>query len=200
MLSAVAPMSMSEERQRGSLDLLAATTLSTPTIVLGKWLGTLRLVLLLAIGPGLMGFALATADKIPAQRSAGSGTPASIEELSRGELLFGAGLLVATILVHGALLASVGLALATWIKRQGRAIAAQRGVRRDGGRRLADLRRGQPHGRAWRRGLTCLSPVVAAGELAGLLADASTDTPRKSSGGPHSGTSSAWCWPSASCG
>ena len=66
MLSAVAPMSMSEERQRGSLDLLAATTLSTPTIVLGKWLGTLRLVPLLAIGPGLVGFALATAYKAPA--------------------------------------------------------------------------------------------------------------------------------------
>ena len=39
MLSAAAPTSMAEERQRGSLDLLAATTLSTPTIVLGKWLG-----------------------------------------------------------------------------------------------------------------------------------------------------------------
>ena len=36
MLSAVAPMSMSEERQRGSLDVLAATPLSTRTIVLGN--------------------------------------------------------------------------------------------------------------------------------------------------------------------
>ena len=65
MLSAVAPMSMSEERQRGSLDLLATTTLSTPSIVIGKWLGTLRLVLLLAIGPGLVAVALATAHKTP---------------------------------------------------------------------------------------------------------------------------------------
>ena len=66
MLAAVAPTSMAEERQRGSLDLLAATTLSTPTIVLGKWLGTLRHVALLAIGPGLLGLALAMADKVPA--------------------------------------------------------------------------------------------------------------------------------------
>ena len=66
MLSAVAPTSMAEERQRGSLDLLAATTLSTPTIVLGKWLATLRQVALLAIGPGLLGFALALAVKVPA--------------------------------------------------------------------------------------------------------------------------------------
>ena len=72
MLSAVAPMSMAEERQRGSLDLLAATTLSTPTIVLGKWLGTLRLVLLLAIGPGLMGSPWPRRIKHPAPaRSAG---------------------------------------------------------------------------------------------------------------------------------
>src|SRR5262249_15230529 len=61
ILSASAPTSMAEERQRGSLDLLAATTLSTPTIVVGKWLGALRPVVLLAIAPALLGFAMATA-------------------------------------------------------------------------------------------------------------------------------------------
>ena len=75
MFSAVAPMSMAEERQRGSLDLLAATTLSTPTIVLGKWLGTLRLVLLLAIGPGLLGLALATAVQASRADARPAGTP-----------------------------------------------------------------------------------------------------------------------------
>ena len=122
VLSAVAPTSMSEERQRGSLDLLAATTLSTPTIVLGKWLGTLRQVALLAIGPGLLGLALALAVKFP--WTPPPGLPARYyEELSDAVVLFGAGLLVATILAHGALMASAGLALAVWIARQSRAIA-----------------------------------------------------------------------------
>ena len=76
MLSAVAPTSMAEERQRGSLDLLAATTLSTPTIVLGKWLGTLRQVALLAIGPGLLGLALALAVKAP--QTIPPGTPGPV--------------------------------------------------------------------------------------------------------------------------
>ena len=51
ILSAVAPMALSEERQRGSLDLLAATTLSTRVIVVGKWLGTFRLILFWTLGP-----------------------------------------------------------------------------------------------------------------------------------------------------
>ena len=65
MLAAAAPTSMAEERQRGSLDLLAATTLSTPAIVVGKWLAALRQVAPVAIGPGLLGFALALAVKAP---------------------------------------------------------------------------------------------------------------------------------------
>ena len=61
MLAAIAPTSMAEERQRGSLDILAATALSTRAIVIGKWLGTFRLVLLMTIGPGLIALAMATA-------------------------------------------------------------------------------------------------------------------------------------------
>jgi ABC-type transport system involved in multi-copper enzyme maturation permease subunit len=122
MLAAVAPMSMSEERQRGSLDLLAATTLSTPMIVRGKWMGTFRLVPFLAIGPGLMALALATARKVPMPVPPGF-PPDFYKELSRGGLFYAVALLIATILVHGAFLTSVGLALATWIKRQSRAIA-----------------------------------------------------------------------------
>src|SRR5208282_2286783 len=107
-LSAVAPMSMSEERQRGSLDVLAATPLSTRTIVLGKWWGTFRMVPLLAIGPGLVVLALATAHTPPP----GPGTVIN-RELSLAYRLFAAALVVATILAHGALLTSIGLALAT---------------------------------------------------------------------------------------
>jgi ABC-type transport system involved in multi-copper enzyme maturation permease subunit len=129
MLSAVAPMSMSEERQRGSLDLLATTTLSTPEIVIGKWLGTLRWVLFLAIGPGLVGLALATAYRTPSVTPSVAGLPPDIDvELSRIELLFAATLLVATILIHGMLLSAIGVAVATWIKLQSRAIAASVGL------------------------------------------------------------------------
>ncbi len=136
MLAAVAPTSMAEERQRGSLDLLAATTLSTPTIVLGKWLATLRPVALLAIGPGLLGAALALAVKAP--QTIPLGTPAwYYDELSDGALLFGACLLITTILAHGTLIVSVGLALAVWIAPEP-GDRPERGTRGDRGRRLAD--------------------------------------------------------------
>jgi ABC-type transport system involved in multi-copper enzyme maturation permease subunit len=167
MLSAVAPMSMSEERQRGSLDLLAATTLSTPTIVLGKWLGTLRLVALLLVAPALMGFALATADKVPRPIPAGS-APRYYAEISGGALLVGAGLVVATVLVHGALIASVGLALATWMRRQGRAIAFGVGFAvmvGAGWPILIIASRMGPDG----QGIASLSPIASVGNLVGNL-------------------------------
>jgi ABC-type transport system involved in multi-copper enzyme maturation permease subunit len=160
MVSAVAPMSMSEERQRGSLDLLAATVLSTRTIVLGKWLGTFRLVPPLAIGPGLVAFAFATASKAPAAVTPGM-SPRYFEPMARGELLVGAGLMVATILVHGALIASVGLALAVWIARQSRAVALSAGfavIVGAGWPMLVGVSRVGPPG----QGMMCLSPVVAA--------------------------------------
>jgi ABC-type transport system involved in multi-copper enzyme maturation permease subunit len=116
IFSAVAPMSLTEERQRGSLDVLLATPLSTRTIVLGKWMGTFRRVPWLAIGPGIMALALATA-----------GPPAwvispPVPDLWIWERLFGVGLFVATLLIHGAAIASIGLLLATGIRRQARAI------------------------------------------------------------------------------
>ena len=108
ILSTVAPMSLSEERQQSSLDVLVVTPLSARSIVLGKWLGVFRLVPLVTIGPGLMMLALATTYD---------------QDLSLGFRLFRFGLLIVTILVHGALITSVGLAVATWIERQSRAIA-----------------------------------------------------------------------------
>jgi ABC-type transport system involved in multi-copper enzyme maturation permease subunit len=160
MLSAVAPMSMSEERQRGSLDLLATTTLSTPEIVIGKWLGTLRWVLFLAIGPGLVGLALATAYRTPSVPlpAAGFAADSSVEP-STVELRFAATFLVATILIHGMLLSAIGVAVATWIKLQSRAIAASVGL-------AVMLNAGWPMfigvtqmGMAG-QGMMCLSPIV----------------------------------------
>jgi hypothetical protein len=51
LLSVTAATSLSEERVRGSLDVLMTTSLTTRAIVLGKWLGTFRLVPSLAILP-----------------------------------------------------------------------------------------------------------------------------------------------------
>ena len=47
LLSATAPTVLAEERVRGSLDVLMATPLATRAIVLAKWWGTFRKVLLL---------------------------------------------------------------------------------------------------------------------------------------------------------
>jgi ABC-type transport system involved in multi-copper enzyme maturation permease subunit len=167
MLSAVAPMAMSEERQRGSLDLLAATTLSTRTIVLGKWLAMLRLIPPLALGPALLGFVWAVADKAPMAMP--PGIPFwYTAEFSRGEVRVGAVLLVATVLAHGALIASVGLALSVWVARQGRAIALSVGfavIVGAGWPILVLVGRLGPAG----PGLMSLSPVAAVGNLAEIL-------------------------------
>jgi ABC-type transport system involved in multi-copper enzyme maturation permease subunit len=169
MLATVAPTSMAEERQRGSLDLLAATTLSTPTIVLGKWLAMLRQIALLAIGPGLLGAALALAIRAP--RAIPLGTPAwYYDEMSDGALLFGACLLITTILAHGTLIVSVGLALAVWLARQSRAIALNVGLAvivAAGWPMLIAAMRTGPQG----RGLVCLSPIVAVFQLFGIVAE-----------------------------
>jgi ABC-type Na+ efflux pump permease subunit len=167
MLAAAAPTSMAEERQRGSLDLLAATTLSTPTIVLGKWLAMLRPVALLAIGPGLLGLALVLAVKAPPTITLG--TPARyFEELSNGALVFAACLLITTILAHGALIASLGLALAVWIARQSRAIALCVGLAvivGAGSPIVVDAVRLGAAG----VGPMCLSPVMAVFALFGIV-------------------------------
>jgi ABC-type transport system involved in multi-copper enzyme maturation permease subunit len=122
MIAAIAPTSMAEERQRGSLDLLATTTLSSRAIVVGKWLGTFRLVWPITIGPGLLALAMATARS---QHFAfGRGMPPDYyRQFTFGARCYGAVLVVVTIVAHGALITSVGLALAVWVKRQSRAIA-----------------------------------------------------------------------------
>jgi ABC-type transport system involved in multi-copper enzyme maturation permease subunit len=117
MFSAIAPMALAEERQRGSLDVLMTTPLSTRTIVLGKWWGTYRFIPLLTFGPALMAFAMAFG---PFEAGGWLFRP---ERHGAAELFHGFLLMVVTLLAHGALLTSLGLALATWIPRQSRAIA-----------------------------------------------------------------------------
>jgi ABC-type transport system involved in multi-copper enzyme maturation permease subunit len=125
VLAAVAPLSLSEERQRGSLDVLMTTPLQTRTIVLGKWLGSFRLIPWLAVGPAILALALAVSPAVltrPWDHYNPWLNSADIP-LSPGERLFGCWVLVATILAHGAATSAVGLGLATWVRHQSRAIA-----------------------------------------------------------------------------
>ncbi len=66
-----APTSLGEERVRGSLDVVMTTPMSTRSIVWGKWLGTYRIVLWLAILPGLAAAVLAFTYPDMPQRFAG---------------------------------------------------------------------------------------------------------------------------------
>ena len=102
LLSASAATTLSEERVRGSLDVLLATPIPTRSIVRGKWWGAFRRAPWLAFWPGLVSLSL-----VPHSRT-GWGPLA-------------AALVPALIIAQAAALASLGLALATWISRVGRA-------------------------------------------------------------------------------
>ncbi|SIN73277.1 ABC-type transport system involved in multi-copper enzyme maturation, permease component [Singulisphaera sp. GP187] len=101
LLSIASSTSMTEERVRGSLDVVLATPMSTRAIVLGKWWGAYQGTLFLAILPGIVTFAIAC----------------------RYGHWVAVPLVVGLILSFGAALTSLGLALATWIQRQGQVMA-----------------------------------------------------------------------------
>jgi ABC-type Na+ efflux pump permease subunit len=120
LLSVSAATSLAEERTRGSLDVLLATPLSTWSIVWGKWWGTFRVVPLLAFWPGVIAVVLTFARHNPLP----AGWPLNYYHTPGiAAKLFGTALMIATVLVHGAAITSLGLALATWIPKQGRAVA-----------------------------------------------------------------------------
>ena len=99
--SVAASTSLAEERVDGSLDLLLSTPLPTRSILIGKWWGSFRSVRSLMTWPALIAGVLVAAS---------------------GRWLHYA-LLLGLILAYGAVLASLGLALATWVSRPGRAVA-----------------------------------------------------------------------------
>lgn len=101
LLSVSAATSLAEERVRGSLDVLLSTTMSTRSILAGKWWGSYRAVLGVAIWPA------ATA----------------LFPLADNGSLLAYILLITAVLVQGAAITSLGLATATWVRRLGRAIA-----------------------------------------------------------------------------
>jgi ABC-type transport system involved in multi-copper enzyme maturation permease subunit len=101
LLSVTAATSLGEERVRGSLDVLLATPLSTREIVLGKWLGSFRLVPALAVLPTLVILC---------------GHGGGVEQVAPAVLT------AAFVLCSGAAVTSLGLALATGVSRLGRAV------------------------------------------------------------------------------
>jgi ABC-type transport system involved in multi-copper enzyme maturation permease subunit len=101
LLSVAAATSLAEVRARGSLDVLLSTPISTRSILAGKWWGGFRRVAFVAIWPAAMVI-------VPAVKS-GNWKP----------LLA----LLGLVLASGAAITSLGLALATWVSRVGRAVA-----------------------------------------------------------------------------
>ncbi|WP_422932152.1 ABC transporter permease [Singulisphaera sp. PoT] len=106
LLSVSAATSLAEERQRGSLDVLLASPLSTREIVMAKWRGALRGVFPLTILPMLVAGA----------------------EVTRTGLAIGPFLIGGLIVAYGAAITSLGLALATWLPGLGRAIGLSAGL------------------------------------------------------------------------
>ncbi len=101
LLSVSAATSLAEERARASLDILLCTPLSTFSILVGKWWGAFRLAPHVIFWPAVL---------------------AGLLVLKGGSLL-AYFLLLALVVAYSAVIASLGLALATWISRLGRAVA-----------------------------------------------------------------------------
>jgi ABC-type Na+ efflux pump permease subunit len=101
LLSVASATVLAEERVRGNLEILLATPLSTRSIVWAKWWGTYRGVPLLAICPGVVAAVL-------------------VRESGRWEV---AALVVGLFLAYGAAVTSLGLGLATWMRRLDYAVA-----------------------------------------------------------------------------
>jgi ABC-type Na+ efflux pump permease subunit len=99
LLSISAATTLAEERVHGSLDVLLTTPLSTRSIVWGKWWGTFRAVPMLAIPPGVALLAVARYH-------------------GHWPMVW---LVLGLVVAYGAALTSLGLALATWVPRPGRA-------------------------------------------------------------------------------
>jgi ABC-type transport system involved in multi-copper enzyme maturation permease subunit len=104
LLAVWSATSLAEERARGSLDLLMCTPLSTRQVVIGKWLGAFRAAPLLALLPSfVVGSSAYIADRNP---------------------IGPAGCMFIHVLCAGACVTSLGILMATWFSRLGRAVAA----------------------------------------------------------------------------
>jgi hypothetical protein len=124
ILAATAPTTLAEERTRGSLDVLLVAPLATREIVVAKWWGVYRQVLVvLPLFLYVSGFEAATVTSRDfSYRTAIAPGAARTEPVSFATRLLAAGFCPADFLASGALIVSVGVALATWVRRVGRAI------------------------------------------------------------------------------
>jgi ABC-type transport system involved in multi-copper enzyme maturation permease subunit len=122
LVAASAPTALTEERARGSLDVLLATPLRTRSIVLAKWWGVYRIVPLLVLLPTLtMTVMAALAPGSP--RAFFRARSKVVEPITTFDRLIVPTLTLGQVLFYGAAVVSLGLALATWFKRPARAIA-----------------------------------------------------------------------------
>ncbi len=145
LVAVTAVASLFEERVNGSLDVLLVTPLPTASIVRGKWWASYRLVAQVSLLPALLAYGVAVQQAQPGS----------------GMLL---GLLVALMLAYGALVNSLGLALATWVPRFGVAFGAVVAVYvlLAAGPVLLLLASGPGD---TMRGFACLSPWYGVGEI-----------------------------------
>jgi ABC-type transport system involved in multi-copper enzyme maturation permease subunit len=124
IVAASSPTVLAEERTRGSLDVLLATPLPTRMIVLAKWRGAYRMVLRLLPIPALTaGFIAMAALDQPMLATPGIRFYSTVLSLTTADRIGCFVCCVGDFLASGAFLVSLGVFLATWITRVGRAVA-----------------------------------------------------------------------------
>jgi ABC-type transport system involved in multi-copper enzyme maturation permease subunit/Na+-transporting methylmalonyl-CoA/oxaloacetate decarboxylase gamma subunit len=122
LVSIHAPTALAEERARGSLDVLMTTPVRTDRIVLAKWWGTYRVVPALAFLPAIGALVVGFVEpEIPRAFARSLEAHEPVGWIDRVAFVC---LPTALFLAQGAVITSFGLALATWMRRLGRAIAA----------------------------------------------------------------------------
>ena len=121
LVSLFSPTVLAEERVRGSLDVMMTTPLPTDRIVMAKWWAAYRVVPALAILPAI-GCLLIAAGAVNHPLSGRINRPVPAP-LDAADYVAYVCIPVAMLLAQGAVVTSVGLALATWIRRVGRAVA-----------------------------------------------------------------------------
>jgi len=122
MLSATAPTALAEERMRGSLDVLLTTPLSSRSIVLAKWWGIYRMVLLLL--PVLLFSGIVLGFTLPDRPVYLTKIKAAPPEfpMTVWDRWLSITLGPADFLASGAVITSLGIALAVRVRRLGRAV------------------------------------------------------------------------------
>jgi ABC-type transport system involved in multi-copper enzyme maturation permease subunit len=121
LASVAAVTSLSEERVRGSLDVLLTTPLKTRSIVWGKWRGAFRIMPWLALLPAVNVALTATPGNVPPWTRPGAPPLPPLEHPNL--IWWSVPLMYLLVLCYGAAVTSFGLACATWFQRQGRAVA-----------------------------------------------------------------------------